>query len=111
MNKRHRYVPLEKITPGTSLADDLLDKLGHVLLPAGTLLTASILKAVAHHDIHQLSIADEDLQNHAQQEQEDEQNQARKLARLAQLFRHSPNEGPNEMLKNYLERYRRSRTS
>jgi hypothetical protein len=110
MNKKHRYVPLEQIIPGTLLADELLDKLGHVLLPAGTSLTPAILKAVANHNIHHLSITID----HDQIEDEvhaDGENKAHQLQRLEQLFRHAPYEKPTETLRTYIERYRRNETS
>lgn len=108
MNKKHRYVDLHQISPGEILADDLLDKLGHVLLPAGTELTASMLKAIANHDIHQLPlhyVTDPDSAEPAQQDHSDAIEQ--QLNRLNHLFRHSPREGATETLRNYLESYRR----
>lgn len=110
MNKKHRYVPIEQIIPGTLLADELLDKVGHMLLPAGTSLTPAILKAVANHNIHHLSI----MIDNDQIEDDvhvDEKNQGLHLERLHQIFRHAPYEGPTETLRTYIERYRRNETS
>lgn len=98
--KKHRYLSLEKISAGMVLADDLLDKQGHVLLPAGISLTDNMLKSLAHHEVHQVSIlmdVVDDINLPSPQE---------KLARLEQLFRITPRSAATESLYVYLKNYR-----
>ncbi|MCH8622987.1 hypothetical protein [Undibacterium sp. TS12] len=101
MHKRYRYLPLSKVTVGTVLAEDLLDKVGHVLLPAGVTLTERMLQAIAQHDIHQLSIEDTEIS--AQEEEADLRN---KLARIETIFRHAGETEPANLLKSYVLHYR-----
>ncbi|GGC85593.1 hypothetical protein GCM10011396_36150 [Undibacterium terreum] len=86
-----------------TLADDLLDKQGHVLLPAGVTLTAGMLKSLAQHSVQQLSIAQEGMS-----EQEQTVDYQKKLDRLAILFRQGPYEGPTGTLQEYIYNYRRA---
>jgi hypothetical protein len=98
--KKHRYLPLEKISAGMVLADDLLDKQGHVLLPTGISLTENMLKSLAHHEIHQVSIlvdVQDDINAPSQQE---------KLARLEWLFRMTPHSAATDSLYAYLKNFR-----
>ncbi|MFZ6722741.1 hypothetical protein [Undibacterium sp. Ji49W] len=101
MNKRTHYVALSKVTAGAVLADDLLDKVGHVLLPAGVTLTDHMLHSIAHHEIHQLSIVAAPVS----EQQETEEREIR-LARLERLFRHAPDSAPASLLKAYVFHYR-----
>lgn len=112
MSKKHPYIALAQVHPGAILAEDLLDKVGHVLLPAGTELTASMLKAIANHHIHQLPIqsVDTDPSSLASSEHVSA-NREHQLERLNQLFRHSPQDGPTATLKMYLEKYRQEEAS
>ena len=112
MNKKHRYVELSKISVGAILAEDLLDKQGHVLLPAGTALSAAMLKAMAHHEIHHLPLLSTDEEETQTTENPlDSTAQDQQLDRLHHIFRHITNEtapeGATAILKNYLESYRR----
>jgi hypothetical protein len=56
MSHPHKFLRLHNIKAGMVLSDDLLDKLGHILLPAGTILTESMINSMPHHDIHHLPI-------------------------------------------------------
>ena len=102
MSKHSHYLPLSKITEGMVLADDLLDKVGHILLPSGTVLTASMLNSVAHHQVHQLSVIME-----ASDERHVEKEQQSKLDRVNHLFRQQADQEPASSLKNYLIQYRK----
>ncbi|PXX35226.1 hypothetical protein [Undibacterium pigrum] len=102
MNKHYRYLPLSKVTPGTVLADDLLDKVGHVLLPAGTTLTERMLQAIAHHDIHQLPV-ESDMSD----AEDDTENLATRLERIEKIFRDIGDSEPACMLKSYVINYRK----
>ena len=103
MDTRHQYLSLRKITAGMVLADDLMDKLGHVLLPAGTALTDGMLKSLGHHDIHQLSIL---LDETPGEELDRSLEHQQKIDRLKQLFRKNPNDLPTSTLQTYLQKYR-----
>lgn len=112
MSKKHLYVALAQVQAGAILAEDLLDKIGHVLLPAGTQLTASMLQAIGNHHIHQLSIKDFDKVDSAAINQEEaQQKKTQQLERLNRLFRHESGDGPTKILRTYIEKYRQGEPS
>ena len=101
MSKHYRRLPLATATSGMVLAEDVLDKVGHVLLPAGTTLTDKMRESLAHHDIHQLSIDSES----ASQEDQEQEHQL-KLERLKLIFRHAPYNEATNCLQGYIQKYR-----
>ncbi len=101
MNKANRYLTIAKVEPGMILADDLLDKQGHMLLPAKTALNAAMITSIVHHGIHHLSIQIDAL-SADQMRQESEA----KLSRLEQLFRLSRDNQTNAQLHHLLQAYR-----
>lgn len=103
MSQKHRYLPVASISAGMILADELLDKLGHVLLPAGTKLTQNMLNAMEHHDVHQLSIVIEETDEEKQEAQLARQ---KKRERLNLVFRHAPYDEPTSILQSYIVKYR-----
>jgi hypothetical protein len=103
MDNRHQYLAIKNIKPGMVLADDLIDKLGRILLPAGTKLTDKILKSITQHQIVQLSILVNEVPG---EEQDHELEKQKKIDRLEQLFRHGPYESPTNILKTYIYKYR-----
>lgn len=103
MDNRHQYLAIKNIKPGMVLADDLMDKLGRILLPAGTALTDKILKSITQHHILQLSILVSELPG---EEQDHAHEQQKKLGRLEQLFRKGPYESPSNILQAYILKYR-----
>lgn len=112
MSQKHLYVALAQVQAGAILAEDLLDKIGHVLLPAGTQLTASMLQAIGNHHIHQLSIQDTDkIDSSAINQEEAQQKKTQQLERLNRLFRHESNDGPTKTLRAYIEKYRQGEPS
>ncbi len=102
MNKINRYLPLAKVSPGMLLADDLLDKQGHMLLPAQTSLSAAMLTSIAHHGIHQLPIQVEGIS--AEQQEAERQHD---IQRLTQIFRLNAQSEANQALYHYLLKYRK----
>ncbi|MFZ6692801.1 hypothetical protein [Undibacterium sp. SXout20W] len=106
MSKHSHYLPLAKISEGMVLADDLLDKVGHILLPMGTVLTASMLHSIAHHQVHQLSIEME-----ISDELDVKKEQESKLHRIHHLFRSQEDKEPASSLKTYLVHYREGQLS
>lgn len=112
MSKKHHYVALAQVEPGAILAEELLDKVGHVLLPAGTHLTASMLQAIGNHHIHQLSIQDlENVDTTVIDQEELQQRKTQQLERLNRLFRHDSDDGPTKILRTYIEKYRQGEPS
>ena len=103
MDNRHQYLSIKNIKPGMVLADDLMDKLGRILLPAGTLLTDKILLSITQHHILQLSILVSELPG---EEQDQALERQKKIDRLQQLFRHGPFESPTNILEAYINKYR-----
>ncbi|MFZ6726373.1 hypothetical protein ACO0K2_12855 [Undibacterium sp. MH2W] len=101
MSKHSHYLPLANVTEGMMLAEDLLDKVGHILLPAGTQLTASMLQSIGHHHILQLCVQMDDADA-----LEVKKEQQEKLARVERLFRTQENQEPAKTLKQYLVHYR-----
>lgn len=100
MSTRHRYLPLSKIDVGMVLADDLLDKLGHILLPAGVTLTEGMLKSIAHHDIHQLSVLVETPETEVIIDPQ------QRMMRLEKIFSHCRDAEPGHTLFMYMKSYR-----
>ena len=100
MSTRHRYLPLSKISAGMVLADDLLDKLGHILLPAGVTLTEGMLKSIAHHDIHQLSVVVETPESEVIVDPQ------QRVMRLEKIFSQHRNTEPCHTLFRYMKSYR-----
>ena len=103
MGNRHQYLSIKNIKPGMVLADDLMDKLGRILLPAGTTLTDKILKSITQHHILQLSILVSELPG---EEQDQTLERQKKIERLQRIFRHAPEESPANLLLAYLIKYR-----
>ena len=101
MSKRYHYLPLSKVSAGMVLADNLLDKVGQVLLPAGVTLTDAMLRSIAHHEIHQLSVEAAPIS-----EQEEMELRQKQLLRVEKLFRHAPATEPASLLKAYILDYR-----
>ena len=96
MENRHQYLSIKNIKPGMILADDLMDKLGRILLPAGTLLTEKVLISIAQHHILQLSILVSELPG---EEQDPALERQKKIDRLKQLFRKGPYHSPTNLLQ------------
>jgi hypothetical protein len=106
MNKQHRYLSVSELRVGMVLANELLDNLGHVLLPASTILTANMIKAMTHHEIHQLSIILENAEPATALGEHEFNDNLLKGARLKHIFRHTPTEEPTASLMNYIAMYR-----
>ncbi len=108
MDNRHQYLSIKNIKPGMILADDLMDKHGRILLPAGTSLTDKILKSITQHHILQLSILVSELPGEVQDQALERQ---KKIDRLEQLFRLGPYESPTSILQAYTYKYREGEAS
>jgi len=84
MTGSYRHLPLAEVQPGMVLSDELLDKQGQVLLPAGTVLTEKMLERMPNHGIESLAVVDDAPPDPVQTAAEREAH----LARIAVLFRH-----------------------
>jgi hypothetical protein len=111
MNKKHHYVHVSKVSAGMILSENLLDKLGHVLLPAGTVLNEHVIKAMAHHDLNQIAILDDETQTSHEDANAAIALQEKRIARLSSIYRHAPLGEPTDTLQTYIEKYRRSAAS
>jgi hypothetical protein len=56
MTGLHQHMALAQVRAGMVLSDELLDLQGKVLLPRGTVLSATMLAALQRHDIEALPI-------------------------------------------------------
>ncbi|MBC3871320.1 hypothetical protein [Undibacterium oligocarboniphilum] len=107
MSTHSHYLPLSKVTAGMILAENLLDKVGHILLPAGTVLTDSMLRSISNHHITQLC-----LEKEAPSAEDAEQLMEKRLLRLTKLFRkQSDGIEPANTLRRYVQVYRERGTS
>ena len=90
MTGTYRHLPLAEVQPGMILSDELLDKQGQVLLPAGAVLTEGMLARMPSHGIESLAVLDDTPPDPVQSAAD----RAAQLARLAVLFRrHAPDDG------------------
>ncbi|MBC3886441.1 hypothetical protein [Undibacterium griseum] len=107
MSTHSHYLPLSKITAGMILAENLLDKVGHILLPAGTVLTDGMLRSIENHHITQLC-----LEKEAPSAEDAEQLLQNQRLRLTKLFRKQPDDiEPANTLRHYVQVYRERGTS
>lgn len=106
MTATYRHLPLAEVQPGMVLSDELLDKQGQVLLPAGTVLTEKMLDRMPGHGVESLAVVDDTPADPVQQAA---QRQAQ-LDRIAQLFRrHDPDNGEDwaaNALRNLVTEFR-----
>jgi hypothetical protein len=90
MTGSYRHLPLAEVQPGMVLSDELLDKQGQVLLPAGAVLTEKMLERMPGHGIASLAVVDDAPPDPVKTQAEREA----QLARIAVLFRrHDPDDG------------------
>lgn len=100
MNEVAREVMLDQATVGMTLASDLLDQHGTVLLQRGSVLTEGLLAALARRGVARVRVVGEpDGMDTSGARRE------RAAARLAHLFRHGA-QGANAELRACLQDYR-----
>jgi len=100
-----REIALEQAQEGMVLAQALNDAGGAVLLAEGATLTAASLAALRRRGVERCSIVAEEAPDPAARAHA-EQELARRLERLAVLFRTTPPEGSGAQLLGLLQRYR-----
>ena len=110
MKQPSASIALDQATVGMSLAAQLLDDSGNVLLPAGAVLSAAILNKLERRGIATLTVtmeAESDPHAALADQAEAEAERERRQARLAHLFRHSAAEGATGQLVELLLNYHR----
>lgn len=103
MNQRHQYLTLDHTSAGMVLADEVMDKQGHILLPAGAVLTEQLIHSLQNHGVGQVFILV------PQSEEQIEQKRAlhqQKIDRLPQIFRHCGDNSASLELRACIEKYR-----
>lgn len=105
-----RDIALDQASAGMILTAELRDAGGAVLLPAGAVLSESMLGGLARRGIATVSVVDDRASEHdnAALEAEREATRERHCARLALLFRHSASNDVGAQLLARLTHYRRS---
>ena len=53
-----KFIPIEKITEGLVISQDIISPSGQCLVNKGTVLTKSLIKSLTHHNITNLPIED-----------------------------------------------------
>ncbi|MBI2308608.1 MAG: hypothetical protein HYU78_15070 [Rhodocyclales bacterium] len=104
MRIERKQVPIDDVAPGSTLADEVCDASGHVLLPGGALITEAALASLRRRGVDQLWLAVPVRLDDAAQEAEVQ----RIEARLAYLFRDCGGNTAADDLKLRLLSYRRS---
>ncbi len=56
MSATYQHLALTDVRPGMILSDELLDQQGHVLLPAGAVLSAATIALLPNHGIDALAV-------------------------------------------------------
>lgn len=104
MLSSHRFLPIAKVRAGMVLFEDVLDGQGHVLLPAGVVLTDALIARLPAHGISALPIAVTPAESAPPVDR------AAVLQRIAQVFRridpHDPAQAPTRELRRMVEAYR-----
>ncbi|MET3132744.1 hypothetical protein AAKU55_003022 [Oxalobacteraceae bacterium GrIS 1.11] len=105
MPTSYQHLALAQVQTGMVLSDELLDAQGHVLLPQGTVLTASMLALMPRHGIDMLPVLTAEVS-----EQDVAATHEHHRKRLARLFRkHHPDDESDwatSLLRRYAENYR-----
>jgi hypothetical protein len=104
MRTGYKLIALTEAQPGMVLSDDLLDRLGHMLLAKGTVLGAATISSLGRHGIGVVPV---ESQDHPAADP------AQVQARLDYLFRAHARDDENDwaagILRRYVEDYRTGR--
>lgn len=104
MSSHYKQLPLDEVTPGMELSDDLLDSKGQVMLTQGTALTEATIAALRRHQVALVPITfDEEVSPESE-----EAELAHHEERLARLFRRPANDEDDAtgILEQYVRYYR-----
>ena len=109
MNAAYQHLALADVRPGMILSDELLDRQGQVLLPAGAILTAATIALLPNHGIEALAVRRDD----ADEAPTADPDGSAVESRLARLFRKHVIDDDNDwatgLLRRYVEDYRLQR--
>jgi hypothetical protein len=100
---RHNYqITLDEASPGMALSDDLLDAMGKILLPKGSILTETTISSLLRRGVDTLSILGEEVSDI-----DDMAELERHRQRLARLFRkHGEEDMATEILRQFVINFR-----
>ena len=101
-------IALEEANEGMALAAQVCDANGNLLLPAGAVLSAAMLAALARRGVGAVVVVGPPLDEAGMAAREAERE--RQCARLARLFRASADQGASAQLLECLLAYRRNGT-
>jgi len=101
MKSASKLLPLNEVLAGMSVANDLLDIHGKLILGQGTIVTGAILLSLLHRGIETMDVVAEKIAVPAR----DAELELRRL-RLAKLFRRCGDGPADRQLFQYLMQYR-----
>jgi hypothetical protein len=96
--KRYRSVPLDEVAEGAQLFEQVADRQGNVLLPAGAELTASLIRSLQRRGIETVIVVDDSVSQEALAQAREQAS-----ARLDTLFRNSSGRASDELRQMVLE--------
>jgi hypothetical protein len=96
MSMGYKLITLSEAQPGMVLSDDLLDRLGHMLLAKGTVLGAASIASLGRHGIGMVPVA---------AGEQPAPDLAQVQARLDHLFRGHVRDDENDWAAGILHRY------
>ncbi len=102
MTASHKQLPIDEITPGMVLSDQICNPQGTVLLAAGTVLNEAILHSLQKYNITSLPILFETVEVNSPEKALAEQQK-----RLLYLFRRKPDDDASPHLLELLQQYRK----
>ena len=105
MNRQELHLPLDQASAGMTLARDLLDARGQVLMAQGTELGDAALATLHRRDVTAVWVFDTEQANPDLQAQEAALRQHHQ-ERLARLFRHVGDAADDRHLQDLMVRYR-----
>lgn len=97
----NQKISLDNAVAGMVLSTDLLRSSGEIVLPAGAVLSDTLISSLKRHQFNEISI----VINDPQAAQEEIRRLEKKIERVHQLFKVNENETLNQQFKNYLLGY------
>jgi hypothetical protein len=101
VTSRSTQLPVDELTPGMVLSDDLRDNWGNILLPQGAKLTEATLESLKRYKIKSLAVQLEELS-----EAEEAEKLSRQLERIDILFRKSSEQKTTQQLMQFVRKFR-----
>ncbi|MBS0309157.1 MAG: hypothetical protein JSS58_09315 [Proteobacteria bacterium] len=101
MDQPRKSMHLNEVTPGMTLAEDVLTLRGKLILPQGTVMTEAVLTVLTRYEVTEISV----LLSDELATQENEAERQRHRERIAHLFR-LHDDGAGDLLRQQLLRFR-----